>query len=128
MADKDIYTDKDMCKGSLPLHFSCGSAGKESACNVGDLGSIPGKIPWRRERLPTPVFWPGEFSGLYSLWGLKELDTAEQLSLFLYHWRHLGSPKACKHYLLTDTHIRVWVSLCHQIHCVSAAKMYEYSN
>ena len=23
-----------------------------------------GKIPWRRERLPTPVFWPGEFHGL----------------------------------------------------------------
>ena len=20
-----------------------------------------GKIPWRREQLPTPVFWPGEF-------------------------------------------------------------------
>ena len=20
-----------------------------------------GMIPWRRERLPTPVFWPGEF-------------------------------------------------------------------
>jgi len=20
-----------------------------------------GKIPWRRERPPTPVFWPGEF-------------------------------------------------------------------
>ena len=28
-----------------------------------------GKIPWRRERLPTPVFWPGEFHGLYSPWG-----------------------------------------------------------
>jgi len=25
-----------------------------------------GKIPSRRERLPTPVFWPGEFHGLYS--------------------------------------------------------------
>ena len=25
-----------------------------------------GKIPWRRERLSTPVFWPGEFQGLYS--------------------------------------------------------------
>ena len=24
------------------------------------------KIPWRRERLPTPVFWPGEFHGLNS--------------------------------------------------------------
>ena len=23
-----------------------------------------GKIPWRRERLPTPVFWPGESHGL----------------------------------------------------------------
>ena len=22
--------------------------------------------PWRRERLPTPVLWPGEFHGLYS--------------------------------------------------------------
>ena len=24
------------------MDFPCGSAGKESACNVGDLGSIPG--------------------------------------------------------------------------------------
>ena len=40
-----------------------------------------GKIPWRRERLPTPVFWPGEFHGLYSPWGHKESDTTERLSL-----------------------------------------------
>ena len=40
-----------------------------------------GKIPWRRERLPTPVFWPGEFPGLYSPWGRKESDTTEWLSL-----------------------------------------------
>ena len=40
-----------------------------------------GKIPWRRERLPTPVLWPGEFRGLYSPWGCKEWDTTEQLSL-----------------------------------------------
>ena len=26
-----------------------------------------GKIPWRRERLLTPVFWPGEFHGLYTM-------------------------------------------------------------
>ena len=24
------------------------------------------KILWRRDRLPTPVFWPGEFHGPYS--------------------------------------------------------------
>ena len=36
-----------------------------------------GKIPWRRERLPTPVFWPGQFHGLYSTWRCNELDTTE---------------------------------------------------
>ena len=39
------------------------------------------KIPWRRDRLPTPVLWPGEFHGLYRPWFHKESDTTEQLSL-----------------------------------------------
>ena len=67
------------------MGFPCGSAGKESTCNAGDLGLIPGlgRYPWRRERLPTPVFWPREFHGLYSPWSHKELDTTEQLSLLL---------------------------------------------
>ena len=34
-------------------------------------------IYWRRERLPTPVLWPGEFHRLYSPWGRKESDTTE---------------------------------------------------
>ena len=39
------------------LGFHGGSDDKESACNVRDLGSIPGlgRFPWRREQLPTPV-------------------------------------------------------------------------
>ena len=37
--------------------------------------SLVGKIPWRRGRLPTPVYWPGEFHGLYSPQGCKESDT-----------------------------------------------------
>ena len=53
-----------------------------------------GKIPWRRERLPTPVFWPGEFHGRrslagYSLWGHKESDTTEWLSLSLFMYQKL---------------------------------------
>ena len=36
-----------------------------------------GKILWRRERLPTPVFWPREFQGLYSPRGRKESDMTE---------------------------------------------------
>ena len=55
---------------------------------MGDQALIPGlgKIPWRREWLPSPVFLPGEFHGkrglaCYSSWGRKELDTTEQLLL-----------------------------------------------
>ena len=92
--------------------FPDSSVGKESTCNAGDPGLIPGldrstgegigyllqyswaslvaqlaknlpatwetwfnpwvgKIPWRRERLPTLVFWLGEFHGLYSPWVTK---------------------------------------------------------
>ena len=47
-----------------------------------------GKIPWRREWLPTPVFLPGEFYGQrnlagYSPWSRIELDRSEQLTLSL---------------------------------------------
>ena len=34
--------------------------------------SLGWEVPRRRERLPTPVLWPEEFHGLYSLWGGKE--------------------------------------------------------
>ena len=47
-----------------------------------------GKIPWRREQLPTPVFWPEEIHGLYSPWGRKESDMTEQLShayIYIYY-------------------------------------------
>ena len=35
-------------------------------CGRSGFNPWPGKIPWRRERLPTPVFWPGESHGLYT--------------------------------------------------------------
>ena len=42
--------------------LSGGSDGKDSACNAGDLGLIPGlgRCPWRTSWQPTPVFLPGE--------------------------------------------------------------------
>ena len=56
-----------------------GSDGKESACNAGDPGSIPGLGRSPREgRMPTPVFLPGEFHRQgYSPWARKELDMSE---------------------------------------------------
>ena len=38
--------------------------------------SLGWEDPWRRKKLPTPVFWPGEFHGL-SPWGCKESDMTE---------------------------------------------------
>ena len=57
------------------------------------VGSLGWEDPWRRERLPTPVFWPRESHGLYSPWGRKELDTTEQLALHftsLHTYTHLS--------------------------------------
>ena len=56
----------------MEIGYPGGSDGKESACNAGD----PGSIPWRRERLLTPVFLPGESHRQGSLtcygpWGPK---------------------------------------------------------
>ena len=66
-----------------------------SACNAGDLGSIPGsgRFPWRRKWQPTPVFLPGESHGWrnlvgYGPQGRKESDMIEQLHLVPLPWFH----------------------------------------
>ena len=80
---------------SVFLGFPCGSAGKESACNVGDLGSIPGlgRSPGEGKGYPTPVFWPGEFHGLYSPWSCKELASTKDFhsTSLLGPWRRAVS-------------------------------------
>ena len=54
-----------------------GSAGKESACNVGDLGL---EDPLERGTLPTPVFWHGEFPGQRALAGYSPRGRRVRLS------------------------------------------------
>ena len=46
--------------------------------------SLGWEDPLEKERLPTPVFWPGEFHGLYSPWGHKESDMTEGLLTFTF--------------------------------------------
>ena len=80
--------------------FPGGSDSKISACNAGDLGLEPRKIPWKREWQPTPVFSPGESHGQRSLvgynpWGHKELisilSTLRLLSMaVLMHVAHVN--------------------------------------
>ena len=68
-----------------------------------------GKIPWRKEWLPTPVFLPGEFHGQrslagYSPWGCKQSDTTEQLSLSFpfSHYIHLGLNESLVDQVIVD--------------------------
>ena len=62
------------------MGFPCGSNGKESACNVGELDSVPGsgRFLWRRAWQPTPIFLPGEshrqsWLAGYSPWGSQRV-------------------------------------------------------
>ena len=61
-----FFTSKKVLIMNLSRGFPGRSDSKESTCNTGDLGSIPGfdswvgKIPWRRAWQPTPVLLPGE--------------------------------------------------------------------
>ena len=67
------------------MGFPCGSAGKESACNAGDLDSIPGLERSPGEGSGYPLQYPGLENSMVCIspWGLKESDRPEQLSLSL---------------------------------------------
>ena len=88
-----IKEAKEKYPSALELHstlvrraFPGGSDDKESACNVGDLGSIPGLGRCPGERNGNPLQYSGlenpmeDLAG-YSPWGGKESDTTEQLQL-----------------------------------------------
>ena len=73
---------------SYPLQYSWASLVAQLVKNLPAMWetwvqSLVGKVLWRREKLPTPVFWPGEFPGLYSLWSYKESDMTKWLSLHI---------------------------------------------
>ena len=75
------------------MGFPSGLDGKESACNAGDPGSIPGlgRSPGEGNGYPLQysclenstdrgAWWP-------TVHGLADLDTTEQLSLRLLHYK-----------------------------------------
>ena len=83
----NIFLALILLKSLCLLGFPCGSAGKESTCNAGDLSSIPGLGRYPREGKGYPLQYSGlEISMdciMYSSWSCKKLDTTEQLSLCL---------------------------------------------
>ena len=73
--DRFLGWRKEMLPTPVFLGFHCGSAGKESSCNAGDLGSIHGLVRSPGERKGYPL----QYSGLENL--IAESDTTEQISL-----------------------------------------------
>ena len=60
------------------LGFSCGSAGKEATCYVGDLGLIPGLGRFPGEGKGYPLQYSGLENAMECIvQGPKELDTTE---------------------------------------------------
>ena len=65
------------------MGYPGGSAGKASACNVGNLGLIPGLGRSPGEGNSCPLQYTGLENPMdCSLWGRKASDTTDQLSLF----------------------------------------------
>ena len=77
------------------------SGSKESACSVGDSGSISGSgrlILWRKEWLPTLLFLSGEFHGQRSLVGCSPQVTKNWTQLSNEHFiQHLHIPTPSGH-------------------------------
>ena len=78
---RKILWRRDRLPTPVFLGFPCGSAGEESACNAGDLGSISGLGRSPGEGKGYPLQCSGLKNSRVSPWGHKELDTTERLSL-----------------------------------------------
>ena len=84
---RDDLLEKGQATHSSILGLPCGSAGKESACNVGDLGLIPGlgRSPGEGKGYPL------QYSGLENSMdcivhgGHKELDTLSDFTFLHFH-------------------------------------------
>ena len=94
------------------LQIKNGSDGKESACNAGDLGSIPGSGSSPGEGNGHPLWYScleNPMNGAacrlqsvvdYSLWGRKEPDTTE--------WLHLTSEDALRSSLTAPQNVTLF--------------------
>ena len=87
------------------LGFPYGSAGKESACNAGNPGLIPGQEDhWGRDRLPTPVFlgFPYGSAGKESACNVGDLGWEDPLeNSYLLQYSGLENSMDCIVYRVT---------------------------
>ena len=83
---------KELHRTEPLLGFPCSSAGKESTCNVGDLGSTPGlgRSPGEGKGYPLQYSVLENSMDSVSPWGLKELDRLSDFH-FTFTWSQKDS-------------------------------------
>ena len=84
---------------SLKVEWGVGSPGQGASLIAQLVKNLPAlwdsrlrKTPWSRDRLPTPVFWPGKSHGLERSWGRKESDTTFTFTFSPGEWGGVGWP------------------------------------
>ena len=73
---------RDRLPTPVCMGFPCGSDSKESACNAGEPGSVPGLGGFLGERYGNPLQYsclknPKDRGAWRALWGHKESDTTQ---------------------------------------------------
>ena len=107
----------------LLMGFPGGSDGKESACSVGDLSSIPGWEDALKEGMTTHsnILAHGQRSlAGYSPWGHKELDMTEPLRpllLLLYIYIHICMYVCMYVCMYICVYIYIYIYVCMYIGC-----------
>ena len=120
---------RDRLPTAVLLGFPCGPAGKESACNAGGLGSIPGlgRSPGEGKGYPL------QYSGLENsmdciVYGVSESDTTEWFSLHFIHYLLLEQKRSGGGGLVTQscpTLAAPW-TVSHQAHLSMGFPRQEY--
>ena len=103
-------TQVSKCLLSRPeVGFPCGSAGKESACNVGDLGSIPGLGRSPGEGKGNPL----QHSGLEKFMDYIVYGVAKSQGFSLHFTFTMKSLCCCCYYSVA----KLCPTLCHPMDC-----------
>ena len=121
-----VLLPKEISPVSLLVGFPCGSAGKQSACNAGDLGSIPelGRSPGEGKGYPL------QYSGLENLmdrgaWGATVHRVAKSQTWLKRLSTHLKiNCLSSSNKLFSHLFISMWI----YIHCIILVKIKYSSN
>ena len=100
------------------LSFPCGSAGKESTCNAGDLGSIPGLGRSPGEGKGYPLQSSGLENSMDYIHGVAKSQTWQ--SNF-----HFQQPAQCMNLYLAELYETLYFNLCRVV-CVHLERVSEY--